>query len=114
MSLTDILFNQLQKVQLLIGLRYFHEETNKVEEVFVGLVELKALDAKSIPQTIDEFLAKEDLNSEKCVGLGFDSSSTMSGTDSGVQAILCKKYTKALFFHCSSHNLNLVINDRCV
>ncbi|GBP49700.1 52 kDa repressor of the inhibitor of the protein kinase [Eumeta japonica] len=35
----------------------------------------------------------------------------MSEKDSGVQAILRKKYTKALFFHCSSHKLNLVIND---
>ncbi|VEN51205.1 unnamed protein product [Callosobruchus maculatus] len=35
----------------------------------------------------------------------------MSGIDGGVQAILRKKYTKALFFHCSSHKLNLVIND---
>lgn len=28
-----------------------------------------------------------------------------------VQAILCKKYTKALVFHFSSHKLNLVIYD---
>lgn len=97
--------------QLSIGLRYFHEETNKVEEVFVGFVKLKALDAKCIAQTIDEFLAKEDLNPEKCVGLGFDGCSMMSGKESGVQAILRKKYTKALFFHWSSHKLNLVIND---
>ncbi|XP_050301517.1 uncharacterized protein LOC126739760 [Anthonomus grandis grandis] len=35
----------------------------------------------------------------------------MSGKEGGVQAILRKKYKKALFFHCSSHKLNLVIND---
>lgn len=28
-----------------------------------------------------------------------------------MQAILRKKYKKALYFHCSSHKLNLVIND---
>lgn len=97
--------------QLSIGLRYFDDETNEVQEMFVGFVELKALDAKSIAQTIDEFLTKEDLNPDKCVGLGFDGCSTMSGKDGGVQAILRRKYTKALFFHCSSHKLNLVIND---
>lgn len=35
----------------------------------------------------------------------------MSGKDNGVQAILRKKYTRALFFHCSLHKLNLVSND---
>ncbi|VEN38170.1 unnamed protein product [Callosobruchus maculatus] len=99
------------KEQLSIGLRYFDEEKNEVQEVFVGFTELKGLDGKSIAQTIDEFLTREELNPSKCVGLGFDGCSTMSGIDGGVQAILRKKYTKALFFHCSSHKLNLVIND---
>lgn len=56
-------------------------------------------------------MTKEDLNPDKCVGFGFDGCSTMSGKDGGVQAILRKKHTKALYFHCSSHKLNLVIND---
>lgn len=98
--------------QLSIGLRYFDEEANEVQEMFVGFVELKGLDAKSIAYCIDEFLTKEDLNpADKCLGFGFDGCSTMSGKDGRVQAILRKKYTKALFFHCSSHKLNLVIND---
>lgn len=97
--------------QLSIGLRYLYDETNEVQEMFVGYVELNGLDAKSIAYTIDEFLTKHDLNQDKCVGLGFDGCSTMSGKDGGVQAILRKKYTKALYFHCSSHKLNLVIND---
>lgn len=99
--------------QLSIGIRYFDEETHEVQEMFVGFIELKDLDldAKSIAHSIDEFLTKEDLNINKCVGLGFDGCSTMSGKDGGVQAILRKKYTKAHYFHCSSHKLNLVIND---
>lgn len=98
--------------QLSIGLRYFDEEINEVQEMFVGFVELKGLDANSIASSIDEFLTKEDLNPEKkCVGFGFDGCSTMAGKDGGVQAILRKKYTKGLFFRCSSHKLNLVIND---
>lgn len=97
--------------QLSIGLRYFYEEANEVQEMFVGFVELKGLDAKSIAYFIDEFLTKEDLNpADKCVGFGFDGCSTMSGKDGVVLAILRKKYTKALFFHCSSHKLNL-LND---
>ncbi len=94
-----------------MGLRYFDEERNEVQEMFVGFMELKCLDAKSIARSIDKFLSKEDPNPNKCVDLGFDGSSTISGKDDGVQAILHKKYTKALYFHFSSHKLNLVIND---
>lgn len=35
----------------------------------------------------------------------------MAGKDGGVQAILREKYTNALYFHCASHVLNLVVND---
>ncbi|XP_050310850.1 52 kDa repressor of the inhibitor of the protein kinase-like [Anthonomus grandis grandis] len=99
------------KEQLSVGIRYFDEETSNIEEVFLGFAELTALEAKSIATAINEFLTKEDLDPDKCVGLGFDGCSTMSGKEGGVQAILRKKYKKALFFHCSSHKLNLVIND---
>lgn len=99
------------KEQLSVGIRYFDEETSNIEEVFLGFAELTAFDAKSIATAIDEFMTKEDLDPDKCVGLGFDGCSTMSGKEGGVQAILRKKYNKALFFHCSSHKLNLVIND---
>lgn len=99
------------KEQLSIGLRYHDTETNNVQEEFVGFVELEALDAKSIAQCIENFLSQNALDPKKCVGLGFDGCSTMSGKEGGVQKILREKYTKALYFHCSSHKLNLVIND---
>jgi len=61
--------------QLSIGLRYFHEGKNEVHESFVGFVEIKTLNAKSIANAIDDFLSKADLNPDKCVGLGLDGSS---------------------------------------
>ena len=92
-------------------LRYFDKESDEVKEEFIGFVELKALDAKTIAKAIDDFVTTEELDPEKCVVLGFDGCSTMSGKERGVQAILRKKYKKALFFHCSSHKQNLVVND---
>ena len=35
----------------------------------------------------------------------------MAGKDNGVQARIRRIYEKALFVHCSSHRLNLVVND---
>ncbi|CAB3222684.1 unnamed protein product [Arctia plantaginis] len=84
--------------QLSIGLRYFAEEANEVQEIFVGFVELKGLDAKSIAYCIDEFLTKEDLNpTDTCVGFGFDVLFEDVRKRRGVQAILRKNIPK----HCS-------------
>ena len=99
------------KEQLSIGLRFFDEKANKIKEEFLGFVELEGLDARSIAKAIDDLVTNLNLDPDKCVGLGFDGCSTMSGKEGGVQAILRQKYKKALYFHCSSHKLNLALND---
>ncbi|XP_069354562.1 52 kDa repressor of the inhibitor of the protein kinase-like [Maniola hyperantus] len=99
------------KEQLSIGVRFFDEEKMVVCEEFLGFVELSAMDAKSIASNIDNFFVNTGLYPEKCVGQGYDGCSTMSGKDGGVQKILREKYQKALFFHCASHKLNLVVHD---
>ena len=48
---------------------------------------------------------------DKLIGQGYDGCSAMAGEEGGVQAIIRRRYPKALFVHCSSHRLNLVIND---
>ena len=40
------------------------------------------------------------------IGQGYDGCATMA-----VSKLIRDKYNKALFFHCSNHRLNLVIND---
>lgn len=73
------------------------------------------MDAKSIANTIDNFIQSYGLDPMKCVGQGYDGASTMSGIHNGVQKVLQEIYPKALFFHCASHKLNLVVNDsNCV
>ncbi|XP_075210513.1 uncharacterized protein LOC142317848 [Lycorma delicatula] len=57
------------------------------------------------------FLKTRSNSKEKCVGQGYDGCSSMAGKDGGVQKIIREKYTRALYFHCASHKLNLVLND---
>lgn len=45
------------------------------------------------------------------VGQSYDGCSTMAGKLSGVRKRIQDKFPNAHFFHCSSHKLNLVIND---
>ena len=47
----------------------------------------------------------------QCVGFSFDGASVMSGPKGGVQAILKKYYQNAIFVHCHSHRLNLVLQE---
>lgn len=94
--------------QLSIGARYF---CGSVKEAFLGFVQLKKCDAQSIAHAILQYLEDIGLDMSKLVGQGYDGCATMSGHIRGVQQIINDKYPKALFFHCSSHKLNLVIND---
>lgn len=93
-----------------LGCVFLMMRSEKSEE-FVSFTELQALYAKVIAKLIDNFLRSQDLDPMKCVGFWFDVCSTMAGKESGVQAILQEKCVKAMFFHCSSHRLNLVVND---
>lgn len=99
------------KEQLSLGVRFFDEKKSIIREEFLGFVVLDAMDAKTIADAIDRFIEGCMLDPLKCVGQGYDGCSTMSGHSGGVQAIIREKYLNALFFHCSSHRLNLVVND---
>ena len=45
-----------------------------------------------------------------CHGQGYDGSSAMSGHLNGVQAIIRKSYSLALYTHCTNHYLNLALS----
>ncbi|KAL4089882.1 hypothetical protein QTP88_024823 [Uroleucon formosanum] len=99
--------------QLSIGIRYisFESENPVVKEEFLGFVALTDMHAKIVAKSIIHFLRNSGLNLNILVGQGYDGCSAMSGIHNGVQAIIKNEFTKAVFVHCSSHRLNLVIND---
>ena len=84
----------------------------KILEEFLGFSDLHAeLSASSIATSILFFLENIGLNMELIVGQGYDRCSTMAGKVNGVKKIILKKYPRAIFVHCASHWLNLVVND---
>lgn len=99
--------------QLSIGVRYLDKSLipSKITEEFLGFVPLKELNAQYIALSILEFCKTSGLDMEKLVGIGFDGCATMSGKENGVQKFIRNEYPKALYFHCASHRLNLVVND---
>ena len=95
--------------QLSLAVRYVHKK--EVKEQFLGFVPLSEMNAEAIADKIIDTLSSFNVNLDKILGQGYDGCSTMAGKDNGVQARIRKKYPKAFFTHCSSHRLNLVIND---
>ena len=78
----------------------------------VVLVDIsKAQTAQGIAIAIQEILSPIELNPSQCVGFSFDGASVMSGPKGGVQAIFKKYYQNAIFVHCHSHRLNLVLQE---
>jgi hypothetical protein len=54
-------------------------------------------------------LQKHDIEGCNMVGQGYDGASAMSGDDNGVQGVIRETYEWAMYFHCASHCLNLVL-----
>ena len=69
------------------------------------------MSAASISDAILSKCLSLGLNLDRLLGQGYDGCSTMAGKDNGVQSRIRMKYPKAAFVHCSSHRLNLVVND---
>lgn len=100
--------------QLSIGIRFISKmSTNEFccREEFLGFVPLERMDAEYISETIISSLVKFGLDLSKMAGQAYDGCSTMAGKISGVQKRIQDQYPLANFYHCSSHRLNLVIND---
>ena len=53
-----------------------------------------------------------------CCGQGYDRAAAVSGHINGLSVHICKINSKAIYTHCHSHHLNLVVcasyNTQCV
>ena len=76
--------------------------------------------AQGLAELVSKWLIHHELDLSKIRGQGYDGASVMSDKAGGVQKCFQDIITSnqvngdnacALFVHCASHNLNLVIND---
>lgn len=98
----------LQKKELVaVCLRYVYKGV--VKERAIGLLDTDDMTAEGIAKMILEVVTPLELDPNLCVGFGFDGASVMAGQKGGVQAILKSTFQKAIYVHCHSHRLNLVL-----
>jgi len=103
--------------QLFLCIRYVDEKLNDnneavaiLKEEFVCFIGMDDLSANSVATQILAKITEMGLNIENCVGQGYDGTSAMSGHKTGVQVLIREKASAAVYVHCASHCLNLVLN----
>uniref|UniRef100_A0A8C3A0E6 DUF4371 domain-containing protein n=1 Tax=Cyclopterus lumpus TaxID=8103 RepID=A0A8C3A0E6_CYCLU len=85
----------------------------KIHESFTGFHAVHDQSASGLEKDIVGLLEKKGISVNKCRGQGYDGAATMSGVYSGLQKRISDRESNAIYIHCASHNLNLVLNDAC-
>lgn len=98
--------------QLTICIRYLSSDSD-INEDFLGFCPLLKQDSATITQAIIAQLEKWGLPFSFLRGQGYDGASNMSGRLSGVQKRIQELQSRALYTHCRSHALNLVVVHGC-
>lgn len=85
-----------------------------VVERFLGFVDVSEnQDAESLCAKIFEFLTENQLDNYHIVAQSYDGASVMSGKFNGVQSKVKNKFPYAIYTHCMTHRMNLVVIDMC-
>jgi len=98
--------------QLSLVLRFVDKEC-MIREEFVDFRCTDRITGQVISSLILEKLDQWGLDISNCRGQGYDGASNMSAQARGVQGLIAQKNPKALYVHCNSHVLNLVIVKAC-
>ena len=101
--------NNTEQLSLVIR---FVDSSGDIREEFMEYIHCPSL-GEDIANQIQDALNKYGLDMNKLQGHCYDGAGNMSGIHSGASSVIMKKFPKALYFHCSSHRLNLVVAANC-
>lgn len=90
-----------------------HSRTSEIviNESFLGFIPIEKSTGLALTEIIVKQLSALGLSLENIRGQGYDNGSNMKGIQSGVQARIKDINPRAFYVPCSSHSLNLVVND---
>ena len=97
------------KEQLCIVLRYVESGSGLIREDLVAFLECDSgVTGEALADKILSFVRKH-LDPSKLRGQAYDGASSMAGKTKGAAARISSQYPLALYTHCASHSLNLVV-----
>ena len=82
-----------------------------INENFLGFVPIEKSSGSELTKVLLEELSTLELPLQDMRGQGYDNGSNMKGAHSGVQVRIRNMNPRAFYVPCSSHSLNLVVND---
>lgn len=82
-----------------------------IKEDFLAFVPVSDLSGSGLAEKLKTELVRLGLDLHSMRGQGYDGAAVMSGSFRGVQALIRGVYPLAVYTHCSSHSLNLCLND---
>lgn len=97
--------------QLGIVIRYV--KNNVPVERLLGYVACESVSGEDIFKQIKRLIQDLGLDLKLCRGQGYDGAGSMAGAQKGCQARLKAEVPQAVYFHCSSHQLNLALSKAC-
>ena len=90
-------------------LRYVNEDGDICGNFLIFIHCKSGLTGKDLYNEVTEVLSSFGLDLQNCRGQGDDGSGAVSGHVNGLSVLILKENSKALYTHCASHRLNLVI-----
>lgn len=99
--------------QMSLTIRFVNCEPGsiKIQEHFIGFVPLEKTTGAALTERILNLLSIMNIPLENMRGQGYDNGSNMKGKNVGVQKRILELNSRAFFIPCTSHSLNLVVND---
>ena len=89
----------------------FVQKNLKIEEMFLGFYETSSTTSSTLFEIVKDALTRFELNITNCRGQCYDGAANVSGRENGLQKKLLSIEPRAIFVHCTAHNLNLVVQD---
>jgi hypothetical protein len=84
-----------------------------VREDFIGFAPVKDKTGPGIKAAIIKGLRQAHLDLGNLRGQGYNRASAMKEHLGGCVPLISKDYPSAIYVHCASHSLNLVLSDAC-
>ena len=92
----------------------FVDGSGEIREEFLGFLHCDlGLSGKALAETVLNGITNLTLDIQNCRGQGYDGASSVSGYINGLSAQILRINEKAIYTHCHSHQLNLVVAASC-